>query len=162
MKHLLKFETDKVVKWAVMVLCAGWMAGATWFAFVTTPVPNSYVSQDKQIAKCRALPSSEARYNCTSKIMLAKDNGTFNQTLIIVLPALAVLFAYFGITRAITTRRERIKSQQALAASRRRMDEWRTFLRDIKSGAATKRTEDVFLHATERPSGTPTHLAKRR
>lgn len=163
MKHLLKFERDKVIKWTVMVLCAGWMLGATWFAFVqSTPAPNSYVSQEKQIAKCSALTSSQARYNCTSQIMLAKDNSIFNRALIVVLPALAVLFAYFGVTRAITTHRERIKSQAALAASQRRMGEWRAYLRDLKSGAATRRTEDVFLGAGERPSGTPTHLAKRR
>ncbi len=163
MKHLLKFEADKIIQWAVMVLCVGWMAGATWFAFVqSAPAPNSYVSQEIKIAKCQALASSQARYNCTSQIMLAQDNSVFNRALIVVLPALAVLFAYYGVTRAITAHRERIKSQAALAASHRRMGEWRAYLRDIKSGAATRRTEDVFLGATERPSGTPTHLAKRR
>lgn len=163
MKHLLKFEPDKVIRWAVMVLCAGWVVGAAWFAFVQpAPAPHPYMSQQTQIAKCRALTSSEARYNCTSQIMLAQDNATFNKTLIIILPPLAVLFAYFGVTRAIAAHRERIKSQLALAASRRRLDEWRAYLRDIKSGAATRRTEEVFLHATERPSGTPTHRAKRR
>jgi hypothetical protein len=120
------------------------------------------MSYDKQIAKCRTLPSSEARYNCTSQIMLAKDNTSFNKTLIILSPPLALLFGYFGVTRAVTARRERIKTQRALAASRRRMDEWRAYLRDIKSGAATRRTEDVFMQGTERPSETPTHRAKKQ
>jgi hypothetical protein len=163
MKYLLKFKADKVIKWAVMVVCAGWVVGAAWSALVqSTQPPNPYMSYEQQIAKCRAPASSEARYNCTSQIMLTKDNESFNKTLTIILPPLALLFAYFGVTRALTTQRERIKSQRALAASRRRMDEWRTHLRDIKSAAATHRAEAILLHATERPSGTPSHLARRR
>lgn len=146
-----------------MVLCAGWALGAIWFAFVQSrPAPNAYFSYPKQLAKCREQPTSEARYNCTSRLMLAEDNAAFNNVLLIVLPPLVVLVTYFGTIRAIATHHDRIKSRHALAASRQRMEEWRRHLRDIKSGTATRHTEEIFPHSAEPPSRTPPPRARKR
>lgn len=146
-------------------MASGWILGASWFVFVqpASPVPNSYFSQDSKLAKCRQLRTSEARYQCTSEAMLAKDNADFNRTFIIILlPPLALLIGYLGVTRVVITHHDRVKSRAAHIASQRRMAEWRGHLNEIKAGLATRQSEDLLLTASERPSGTPTHLARRR
>ena len=72
------FKLRQIVKWSLAVLSLGWMIGAIWVLFIQPSPANlygsSYNSQAAKLAKCRTLMSSEARYQCTSSLMLARDN----------------------------------------------------------------------------------------
>lgn len=163
MKTILRIEKHHVAKWVAAVLGAGWIVGASWFAFIqTAPVTNSYASYERQLAKCRALPTSQTRYDCTSQLMLAKDNKIFNKVLVILLPPLGLLAGYLGLGTMLASQRDRKKNSAARAASQKRLAEWRGFLRDIKSGIATSQKEEIFLDNSGRPIATPPHLARRR
>jgi TRAP-type C4-dicarboxylate transport system permease small subunit len=163
MGQLLQHRSEKLVRWGVMALCAGWILFAGWASVSSSqPVYNSYASPEQQLAKCRKLSSSQARYDCTSKIMLAQESSAFNQVMIVVLPPIALLFGYFAVINFLTARRERRERQTALAASRRRMEEWRSHMRKVKADAAAHATEVTSLRPVPRPIGTPIPLAKRQ
>lgn len=130
MKIRFRFRPRQIVKWSLAVLSLGWMIGALWVLFIQpSPTSNvygsSYNSPQARLAKCRTLMSSEARYQCTSSIMLDRDNAVFNQSLIVVLPVFGLVIAYLSVTRLITAHKERVKSRLAIAASRKRIAEWR-------------------------------------
>jgi hypothetical protein len=153
MNTAFHFDARKFAKWCLAVLMSGWVIGSTWFVFLQPAqlVYRSYGSQESQLAKCRDLPTSETRYQCTARLMLAKDNDVFNRTLIILLPPFAALIGYLAVMKAVATHRDRVKKREAHIASRRRLAEWRNHLNEIKAG--TRQTEDVFLNAHEHPSG---------
>lgn len=166
MKIRLRFKLRQIVKWSLAVIALGWMIGATWVLFIQ-PTPtyySAYNSPQAKLAKCRTLMSSEARYQCTSSLMLAKDNAVFNQALVIVLPAFGLMIAYLGVTRFYTAHRERVRSRSAIVASRKRMAEWRR----QKAAAAQAAAEAVAAaEAAERarisalPAGLAARLATR-
>lgn len=153
MKTAFHFDARKFAKWCLAVLTSGWVLGSTWFVFMqpAQPVYRPYGSPESKLAKCRTLPTSETRYQCTARLMLAKDNTIFNKTLIILLPPFAVLIGYMAVMKVVATHRDRVKEREAHIASRRRLAEWRNHLNEVK--ANTRQTEDVFLDAHEHPSG---------
>lgn len=163
MKRVLRIEWHHFARWLLVVLGAGWMVGATWSLFFqTTLPPNSYFSYERQLANCRTKQTSQARYDCTSQLMLSKDNAIFKKTLIVLVPPLWVFGAYLVVNRIIQRRQEEKKSRAAVAASHKRMAEWQEFLRSIKSEAAAAQKQKAPAAAPVRPIATPSPLAKRQ
>lgn len=162
MKLNFHFKGRKLAKWSLTALGAVWMLGATWFAFIQ-PDPMAQMlseAKKKELAQCRRLPTSDARYQCTSKIMLAKDNRIFNQTLIILLPPLGLLIGYWGVARLVATRSDRKKSQTAHDYSQQRMAEWRSHLNKMRADLETQQKKAAI--AAQRASETLPHRARRR
>lgn len=155
MKTRSHFKLRQIVKWSLAVICLGWMLGAIWFLFLQ-PTPtyygNSYNSQQAKLAKCRTLLSSEARYQCTSSLMLSRDNAIFNQALVVVLPVFGLVIGYLGVTRIYAAHRERVRSRSAVAASRKRMAEWRS---QMKAAAAAQPTGTAALTPAPIPAVRP-------
>jgi hypothetical protein len=147
------------------------MLGAIWFVFLQTPPsPNSYFSYERQLARCHTKSTSQARYDCASQLMLAKDNAIFEKTLVVLVPPLWLFGAFVVVDRIVRRRQEEKKNRAAIAASHERMAEWHEFLRRIKSGAeseaksgaATARALKAPIGRPGHPIGTPSPLAKKR
>lgn len=162
MKQSLHIKGQSFARWIVLGLCACWLLGATWLTISQpAPVTNAYSSYAAQLAKCRTKLTSQARYDCTSQIMLEKENSIFNKVMMIVLPPLGLLISYVLVIRVVTRRREEAASRANAAASRKRMQEWNKFIGDIKAGKAQYKPE-TFLDRSGKPIALPPHLAKRR
>jgi hypothetical protein len=159
MKIRFRFRPRQIVKWSLAVLSLGWMIGAIWVLFIQpSPTSNvygsSYNSPQARLAKCRTLMSSEARYQCTSSIMLERDNAVFNQSLIVVLPVFGLVMVYLSVTRLIAAHKERVKSRLAIAASRKRMAEWRR-QKAAAAAAAAAQPMATTLAPARIPAGRP-------
>lgn len=162
MKIRFRFRPRQIVKWSLAVLSLGWMIGAIWVLYVQpSPTSNvygsSYNSPQARLAKCRTLMSSEARYQCTSTVMLERDNAIFNQSLIVAAPVFGLLLVYLAVTRLYAAHRERVRSRFAIAASRKRMAEWRRQVKAAAAAAAAPQSESAPLAPepvrSARPSG---------
>jgi len=164
MKIRFHFNLRQIVKWSLAVLALGWMTGALWFLFIQPSGYNTYNSQQSKLARCRAYTTSEARYQCTSELMLAKDNAIFYQSLVVVLPAFGLMVGYLGVTRALMAHRERVRSRSAVDASRKRLAEWRRQLKEAKAAAAKQANGALApVPVPVRPSGAiPPPPAKKR
>jgi hypothetical protein len=161
MKTRFHVGTQRIVRWSLTLLGAGWIFCAAWFLFQPTPTYGNYGRQ--MLASCRNLPTSDSRYQCTSQLMLAKDNVVFNKTLIILLPPLFLLIGYVGVTKIITAQRDKRKSHAAIAASHQRMAEWRRHLNDIKAAAAASSANGTLTPiAVRSASAIRPHPARRQ
>lgn len=146
MKSVLQVNRPGFAKWLLIVLGAGWLIGAGWFE-LTRPAPYSspYFSYESQLEKCRARPSSESRYTCTSQLMLARDNRIFQQMAVVLIPPLLMLIGYLSVLRIAAARQERARQRASRAAAQKRMAEWRNKLRETSASAGqpVKKTIDT-------------------
>lgn len=164
MKLRFHFKGRAFAKWFLTVIGAGWVLGATWFAFIQlSPMSQVvYEAQNAELAKCRKLLTSDARYQCTSKIMLARDNRVFNKTLIILLPPLGLLIGYWGVAAILGTRRDHRKDRIARDFSHQRMAEWRSHLNDMRATLEAQQKAAKATPLTAHASETQPPRARKR
>ena len=131
----MTFNIRKIVKFSLMALSVCWVALSTIYVFVLIrPMTQVYLEQHHtELARCRKQPTSDAKYQCTSKLMLSKDHNVFAQVLLVLGPPFGLLIGYWGVGKLITRHHERIKSQHARGLSQQRMAEWRSHLSDMRS-----------------------------
>jgi len=152
MTELITFERRDLLRWALAVLCGGWLVGATWHVIDITKsdVPldgaNSYMPYERQLAACNELRSSQAKYDCTTRLMLGRDRSLFAKILIVLLPPLALVgtVGFVGFARRV--RDDRAQQRAAREAYQAQMDAYREKLAaeeaEIASGV---RKEEMFL-----------------
>lgn len=138
-----------LAKFSLAMIWSWWMLAAFWFAFVEqSPLERLYPAQphkieaahNEKLAQCRRLPTSDARYQCTSKVMLAKDNALFDKVIVLLMPVLALPLGYFGLRRILSTSPEQAKRHAAREFSRQRMAAWRANLDSMKAELAMNQT----------------------
>lgn len=152
MQQLLRFERRDIGRWLLAVVCGGWLIGATWHVAATrqTHIPldgaNAYVPYERQLAACKELRGSQAKYDCVSNLMLWRDRSLFQQILLVILPPLGLAGLVSGIALALRLRRERERQRLAREAYAAQMDAYRAKRAAEEAEiAAGVRKEELFL-----------------
>lgn len=161
----MTFNGRKIVKFSLIALSVCWVALSTWYVFVLIrPMTQVYLEQHQtELAKCRKLPTSDAKYQCTSKLMLSKDHSIFGQVLLILGPPFGLLIGYWGVGRLIARHHARLKSQHARDFSQQRMAEWRSHLSDMRSALETQQKAAARAsRIAAKSSGSPPPRARKQ
>lgn len=152
MTELFTFERRDVLRWALAVLCGGWLVGATLYVVslsktgVQLDGVNSYMPYERQLAACNELRTSQAKYDCTTKLMLGRDRSLFSKILIVLVPPLILVGAAGFVGFAVRVRRDREQQRAAHAAYQAQMQAYRDKVAaeeaEIASGV---HKEEMFL-----------------
>ena len=165
MKLVFHLNGRRITKWCLTLLGLGWMLLATWMTFIQ-PSPMAqvvYESEKSGLAQCRKQSSSDARYQCTSKILLARENLKFNKIMLILLPPLGLMICYLGLASIIKLHRNRMKGQAAQNFSQQRMAEWRSHLNEMRATLeAQKKTAENAALMSAYSSESQSRRAKKR
>ena len=94
--------------------------------------------------------------------MIARDNMSFNQTVMIIAPPLGVLICYWLMSSFITARRSRKSSQTAHDFSQKRMEEWREHLKQMRKTLETQQKAAGASPTGAKINESRSPLAKRR
>jgi hypothetical protein len=124
----------------VLLLALAWIAASGWWAFILPRYDDTAAQRyQAEVAKCRELATSEARYDCVSRALISRDRENFGKAMLVFIPPLvAVLGRYvWRETRAAMHERERarlaeIRSRQQLAQFHREMMAKREALKPAK------------------------------
>ena len=159
-----RFKLRTITKWGLIAVSSFWVLGGIWVTYVqpTDAALMLRVSQQAELTRCRKLPSSDARYQCTAKIMLARDNLTFNQVATIILPPLGMLIGYWLVNSFLAARRNRKSSEIARDFSQKRMEEWREHLKQMRATLETQKKAAGTNQGGAKLSETRSPHAKRR
>ena len=162
----MTFNIRKVAKFSLIALSVCWVALSTWYVFVLIrPMTQVYLEQHQaELARCRKLPTSDSKYQCTSKLMLAKDHNVLAQVLLVLGPPFGLWIGYWGVGRLIERHRAQLKSQHARDFSQQRMTEWRSHLSDMRSALETQQNAAArAARISAKSSGIqPPHARKQR
>ena len=151
MKQLISFERREVVRWLLFVLCGSWLFGATLYVTsgssrLLLDGSNAYMSYDRRLAACNELRTSQAKYDCTSSLMLGRDRSVFNKILIVVVPPLALVSVLGFLAFAVHVRQERERQRIAHGLFHAQMENYREKLaREEAAIASGVRKEEKFL-----------------
>jgi hypothetical protein len=152
MQQLIRFERRDIARWLLAVVCGGWLIGASSYVVTLrqTHVPldaaGAYMPYERQLAACKELRTSQAKYDCTSDLMLRRDRSLFNDVLIVLAPPLALLGLVGSVVFSVRLRRERERERMARAAYQAQMDAYREKLAAEEAEiAAGVRKEEMFL-----------------
>ena len=169
MTEFITFERRDLLRWALAVLCCGWLVGATLHVIniTKTDVPlggaNSYMPYERQLAACNELRTSQAKYDCTSRLMLRRDRSLFAKILIVLLPPLVLVGAVGFIGFARRVQRERAQQRAAQEAYQTQMAAYRAKIAaeeaEIASGV---RKQEMFLDDDGNLVEPPAHLSRWR
>jgi hypothetical protein len=169
MTELITFERRDLLRWALAVLCCGWLFGATLHVIniTKTEVPldgaNSYMPYERQLAACNELRTSQAKYDCTTRLMLGRDRSMFTKILIVLLPPLALIgtVGFIGFARRV--RREREQQRAAREAYQTQMAAYRAKVAAEEAEiAAGVRKQEMFLDDDGNLVEPPAHLSRWR
>lgn len=153
MDFLLKNEKRRLLEVVLISLCVAWVVGTAWFAFQPETPINSYASYERQLANCKKLSSSQARYDCTSKLMLGKESTTFGKVVTILAPPLLLMIGYVSLRRLAWSWQDQTKRRAARDASQQRMTEWHNHVSKLKEEAAAANKGRAFVKTSlARPS----------
>lgn len=158
----LKLRT--LTKWGLVAISSVWVLAGIWVSYIqpTDAALMLRVSQQAELTRCRKLPSSDARYQCTAKIMLARDNLSFNQVATIILPPVGLLIGYWFVNSFLTARRNRKSNEIARDFSQKRMEEWREHLKQMRATLETQKKAAGASPGGAKLSATRSPLAKKR
>lgn len=169
MSELITFERRDLLRWLLAVLCGGWLVGATLYVVDTSrsDVPldgaNFYMPYERRLAACNELRSSQAKYDCTSKLMLGRDRSLFAKILIVLAPPITLVGAVGFIGFAHRVRRDREQQRAAHEAYQAQMAAYREKIAaeeaEIASGV---RKEEMFLDDDGNLVEAPAHLSRWR
>jgi hypothetical protein len=169
MIELITFERRDLLRWALAVVCGGWLVGATLYAIniSKTDVPldgaNSYMPYERRLAACNELRTSQAKYDCTTRLMLGRDRSLFAKILIVLLPPLTLVGAVGSISLARRLRRERAEQRAAREAYQTQMAAYRAKVAAEEAEiAAGVRKQELFLDDDGNLVEPPAHLARWR
>jgi len=167
MQQLIRFERRDIARWLLAVVCGGWLVGASWHVATLrqTHVPldgaGSYMSYERRLAACNELRTSQAKYDCTSRLMLGRDRGLFNHVLLVLVPPLALLGLVGGVLFTIRLRHDRKRERLARAAYQAQMDAYREKrAAEDAEIAAGVRKEEMFLDDDGNLVEPPSHFSR--
>lgn len=138
----------------LFVMAAGWLIGAGWWNYVRPQEfdPKAYERYQEQLADCRELNTSEARYNCVAEALIGRDQMNFGKAMFVFLPPLGLLFGHYILREIRANRREREHAAMAERHAREQILKMRAELRAEREAAAARalieQEEDKHLHGS--------------
>lgn len=134
---------------APMVLfstAAIWLIGAGWWNYIRPQEfdLNRYERYQEQLAECREMKTSEARYDCVAQALIGRDQTNFGTTMIVFLPPFALFMSYFLWREIQTNRREREHARLAEQRARAQVSKFRQDMRNERAAAEKAHNENTL------------------
>lgn len=150
--QLIRFERRDILRWALAVVCGGWLIGASLFVIhesandMPLDASGKFMPYEQRLAACNDLRGSQAKYDCSSALMLGRDRSLFAKILVVLLPPLALVGAVGGVGFALRVRRDRETQRRAREAYAAQMEDYRAKRAAEEAEiAAGVRKEELFL-----------------
>jgi hypothetical protein len=110
----------------VFILVAlAWIAASGWWTFVRSNYDAGLALRyQAEVARCRELPTSEARYECVSRALIGRDRENFSRAIVVFIPPLVMLFGRYIWREMRASVREREHARLAEERGRRQLAEF--------------------------------------
>jgi hypothetical protein len=134
---------------AALVFCVAlaWLGAAGWWNYVRPQDfdAKAYEHYQEDVAKCRELRTSEARYDCVARAMIDRDHANFGTAMFVFLPPIILVFGHYLWREIRSNMREREHARRAEERSRRQLSTLRKEM--IEDHAAAKAAQALVADA---------------
>jgi hypothetical protein len=109
-------------------LALSWLIGTGWWNYVRPHEfdAKAYEHYREEVANCRELDTSEARYDCVAQAMIRRDRVNFGTAMLVFLPPILLVFGHYVWREARATVRERERARRAEQHSRQHLSKFRS------------------------------------
>jgi uncharacterized protein HemX len=132
----------------VFGVAIAWLAGAGWWNYIRPQEFDlkSYERYREQLADCRELSTSEARYDCVAQALIGRDQTNFGKTIVVFLPSLSLIMGYYLWREVQAGRREREHARLAEQLARRQVSKFRQEMRKELADATAHNANENTMH----------------
>ncbi|MGE5539165.1 MAG: hypothetical protein ACM30I_11140 [Gemmatimonas sp.] len=124
MARIRRMPVGTIVVFAVAL---AWIGTSGWLTFVR-PQPfddRAYERYQEEVAMCRELRTSEARYDCVARALIGRDQQNFGRSLFVFVPPFMLLIGRYVWREVRATMREREHARLAELRSRQHLSKMR-------------------------------------
>jgi hypothetical protein len=135
----------------VFLVAALWLAVGCWIDYIR-PQPfdlKAYQRYQEEVANCRELDTSEARYDCVAQTLIGRDRVNFGKAMFVFLPPLLLILGHYVWLEVQAGMREREHARHAEEMARQQLSRYRREMQAERAAAlarAQARTESVASH----------------
>jgi hypothetical protein len=134
---------------AVLVFCLAlaWLSAAGWWSYIRPQEfdAKAYERYQEDVAACRELRTSEARYDCVAQAMISRDHANFGTAMFVFLPPIILVFGHYLWREIRSNMREREHARRAEQRSRQHLSTLRKEM--IEEHAAAKAAQALIAGA---------------
>ena len=132
-----------------------WLLAAGWWNYVRPQEFDlkSYERYQEQLAECRELNTSEARYNCVAQALISRDQINFGKGMLVFLPSIALVMGYYLWREVQTGRREREHARLAEQHAHQQVSKFRQEMRKERAAAMAVEKAHNENEADDHPHG---------
>lgn len=129
-----------------------WLVAAGWWNYVRPQDfdAKAYERYQEEVAKCRELKTSEARYDCVVQSMIHRDQVNFGTAMFVFLPPIFLIFGHYLWREIRTNMREREHARRAEQRSRRQLSKLR---QDMMEERAAAKAAQALVKSAEAEHG---------
>lgn len=142
----------------VFFVAAVWLAYGSWLNYIRPQEFDlkAYERYQEQVTQCRALRTSEARYDCVAQSLIGRDRVNFGTAMVVFLPPLLLILGHYVWMEVRANMREREHARHAEEVARQQLSRFRRELREERAAALAR----VQAQADGTASADVTKIAK--
>ena len=121
-------------------LALAWLMGAGWWNYVRPHEfdAKAYDRYREEVANCRELGTSEARYDCVAQAMIRRDRVNFGTAMLVFLPPILLVLGHYIWREVGANLREREHARLAEQHSRRHLSRFRREMMEARAAAVER------------------------
>jgi hypothetical protein len=121
----------------VFLVAAVWLAIGSWLNYIRPQEFDlkAYERYQEQVAACRALKTSESRYDCVAQSLISQDRTNFGKAMTVFLPPLLLILGHYVWMEVCANIREREHARHAEETARRQFSRFRRDMREERAAA---------------------------
>jgi len=122
-------------------LALAWLSATGWWNYVRPQEfdAKAFERYQEEVANCRELRTSEARYDCVVKAMIRRDHVNFGTAMLVFLPPILLVFGHYIWREVRTNMREREHARLAEQRSRQQLSRFRREMIEERAAARATR-----------------------
>ncbi|HET9149887.1 MAG TPA: hypothetical protein VFO61_05330 [Alphaproteobacteria bacterium] len=146
----------------VFLVAALWLAVGCWIDYARPQQFDlkAYQRYQEQVANCRTLDTSEARYDCVAQTLIGRDRMNFGTAMIVFLPPLLLILGHYVWLEVQAGMREREHARHAEEMARQQLSRYRREMQAERAAALARahaHPESVASHPAVPPSHAGPH-----
>lgn len=124
----------------VFLVAALWLGYGCWLDYVRPQQFDlkAYQRYQEEVAKCRELDTSEARYDCVAQTLIGRDRTNFSTAMIVFLPPLLLILGHYVWLEVQAGMREREHARHAEAMAHQQLSRYRREMRAERAAALAR------------------------
>jgi hypothetical protein len=132
-----------------LVLALAWLLAAGWWNYVHPRDfdAKAYEHYQEEVARCRELGTSEARYDCVATAMIRRDHANFGTAMLVFLPPILLMLGRYIWREIQANAREREHARLAELHARQHVSRYR---REMLAERAAARATRALLEEEAR------------